>query len=212
MAIGAESRLPPSRARSRELRAESADLWGGAWIGSCVERVSVAAESTIADRPYSQMRACRLVPACQRSLPTTLPGRAYSGSMGADQTVDCIVRLVTQRDPPPPQHLRMDNGPELIAWSLRDWCRLTGTGTLYIEPGSPSENPWIESFNGRARDELLNINELGSLTDNRRPYRHRGLEDRTQHLATPLQPRRPHPRRVRCQMHPPTPAGPPITT
>ena len=61
----------------------------------------------------------------------------------------------------------MDNGPELIAWSLRDWCRLTGTGTVYIEPGSPWENPWIESFNGRARDELLNINEFGSLTEAR---------------------------------------------
>jgi putative transposase len=54
----------------------------------------------------------------------------------------------------------MDNGPELIAWALRDWCRLTGTGTVYIEPGSPWENPWIESFNGRVRDELLNINEV----------------------------------------------------
>jgi transposase InsO family protein len=61
----------------------------------------------------------------------------------------------------------MDNGPELVAWALRDWCRLTGTGTVYIEPGSPWENPWIESFNGRARDELLNITEFGSVTEAR---------------------------------------------
>ena len=61
----------------------------------------------------------------------------------------------------------MDNGPELVAWTLRDWCRLAGTDTVYIEPGSPWENPWIESFNGRVRDELLNINEFGSLTEAR---------------------------------------------
>ncbi len=84
-------------------------------------------------------------------------------SMGADKVVACIERLVVERGAP--RHLRMDNGPELIAWALRDWCRLAGLGTIYIEPGSPWENPWIESFNGRARDELLNITEFGSLTE-----------------------------------------------
>jgi len=59
----------------------------------------------------------------------------------------------------------MDNGPELIAWALRDWCRLSGTETIYIEPGSPWENPYIESFNGRACDELLNVEEFGSLLE-----------------------------------------------
>jgi transposase InsO family protein len=58
----------------------------------------------------------------------------------------------------------MDNGPELHAWALRDWCRLLQTRTSYIEPGSPWENPYIESFNGRVRDELLNIEEFTSLT------------------------------------------------
>lgn len=86
-------------------------------------------------------------------------------STGADAVVACLERLVAQRGAP--EHLRMDNGPELIAWALRDWCRLTGLGTVYIEPGSPWENPWIESFNGRARDELLNIEEFGSLTEAR---------------------------------------------
>ena len=86
-------------------------------------------------------------------------------SMGADAVVACLERLVAQRGAP--KHLRMDNGPELIAWTLRDWCRLSGLGTVYIEPGSPWENPWIESFNGRARDELLNIEEFWSLTEAR---------------------------------------------
>jgi putative transposase len=50
------------------------------------------------------------------------------------------------------------------SWALRDWCRLSGTRTSYIEPGSPWENPYIESFNGRVRDELLNIEEFSGLT------------------------------------------------
>ena len=70
-------------------------------------------------------------------------------SITGDDVVSVIERLVTERGTP--GFLRMDNGPELIAWALRDWCRLSGLGTIYIEPGSPWENPWIESFNGRAR-------------------------------------------------------------
>jgi transposase InsO family protein len=81
----------------------------------------------------------------------------------ADTVGEVLDRLAGQRRAP--KHLRMDNGPELIAWALRDWCRLGGTGTVYIEPGSPWENPYVESFNGRVRDELLNVEEFGSLTE-----------------------------------------------
>ena len=84
-------------------------------------------------------------------------------SCGADDLLAVIDALVAERGAP--GHLRMDNGPELIAWALRDWCRLAGTGTIYIEPGSPWENPYIESFNGRVRDELLNVEEFGSLLE-----------------------------------------------
>jgi transposase InsO family protein len=81
----------------------------------------------------------------------------------ADQVVAVIEALVARRGAP--GHLRMDNGPELIAWALRDWCRLAGTATAYIEPGSPWENPFVESFNGRVRDELLNLEEFASLLE-----------------------------------------------
>ena len=54
-----------------------------------------------------------------------------------------------------PQLIRSDNGPELIAAAIKDWCRWAGTGTAYIEPGSPWQNPFVESFNGKARDELF---------------------------------------------------------
>jgi transposase InsO family protein len=55
-----------------------------------------------------------------------------------------------------PQHVRSDNGPEFIAASVRDWIAAVGARTAYIEPGSPWENGFIESFNARLRDELLN--------------------------------------------------------
>ena len=62
-----------------------------------------------------------------------------------------------------PAHPRMDNGPEMIAWALRDYCRLAGVRTTYIEPGSPWENPFAESFNSRARDEHFNVEEFATL-------------------------------------------------
>ncbi len=84
-------------------------------------------------------------------------------SCDADEVVATIEALVAKRGAP--EHLRMDNGPELVAWALRDWCRLAGTATTYIEPGAPWENPFVESFNGRVRDELLNIEEFATLLE-----------------------------------------------
>jgi transposase InsO family protein len=55
-----------------------------------------------------------------------------------------------------PEHIRSDNGPEMVAEELRDWLGHMGAKTAYIEPGSPWENGYCESFNARLRDELLN--------------------------------------------------------
>ena len=55
-----------------------------------------------------------------------------------------------------PKHIRSDNGPEFVAVELRKWLGKVGTATLYIEPGSPWENGYCESFNGKMRDECLN--------------------------------------------------------
>ena len=55
-----------------------------------------------------------------------------------------------------PEHLRSDNGPEFCAQAVRDWLGRLGVSTLFIEPGSPWENGYNESFNGKLRDELLN--------------------------------------------------------
>jgi transposase InsO family protein len=55
-----------------------------------------------------------------------------------------------------PEHIRSDNGPEFIAHELQEWLANVGTRTLYIERGSPWENGYCESFNGKLRDECLN--------------------------------------------------------
>jgi putative transposase len=55
-----------------------------------------------------------------------------------------------------PEHIRSDNGPEFTAKAVKKWLEQLGVKTLFIEPGSPWENGYIESFNGKLRDELLN--------------------------------------------------------
>ena len=54
-----------------------------------------------------------------------------------------------------PEFIRSDNGPEFIATAVREWLASSGVRTLYIEPGSPWENAYVESFNGKLEDELL---------------------------------------------------------
>lgn len=86
-------------------------------------------------------------------------------TIDSDQVIEIVQGLVRQRGAP--RFLRMDNGPEMVAHALRDWCRIWGTTTSYISPGSPWETPFIESFNGRLRDELLNTEDFLGLTDAR---------------------------------------------
>ena len=70
--------------------------------------------------------------------------------INADATASTLDRIVAVRGTAP-GYIRCDNGPELTADALRDWCRFSGTGSSYIEPGAPWENPYVESFNGRLR-------------------------------------------------------------
>lgn len=66
-----------------------------------------------------------------------------------------------------PKHIRSDNGPEFTAKEVRKWLSRLGVRTLFIEPGSPWENGYIESFNGKLRDELLNREIFTTLTEAR---------------------------------------------
>ncbi|GLQ22113.1 transposase [Algimonas porphyrae] len=75
-------------------------------------------------------------------------------SLKHDDVLAVLTDLFTQRGPP--GHIRSDNGSEFTAQAVRDWLGRIGVKTLYIEPGSPWENGYNESFNGKLRDELLN--------------------------------------------------------
>ena len=66
-----------------------------------------------------------------------------------------------------PQHLRSDNGSEFIAYAVQDWLKEKEVKTIYIQPGSPWENPSIESFHDKLRDELLNRKIFTSLLEAR---------------------------------------------
>jgi putative transposase len=77
--------------------------------------------------------------------------------------VACLERLAKDRGAP--VYVRFDHGPEFIAYAVADWCRFNGTDTVFIDPGSPSQNGGIESFNGRMRDEHLNGQLFNSLLE-----------------------------------------------
>jgi putative transposase len=85
-------------------------------------------------------------------------------SFSADATIAVLERITASRGRAP-EFLRIDNGPELTSHALRDWCRYSGTGTVFIEPGSPWQNGYAESFNGRLRDEVLSGELFGSLLE-----------------------------------------------
>jgi putative transposase len=72
----------------------------------------------------------------------------------SDDVLERLTWLMVTRGVP--DHIRSDNGPEFTARAVRAWLGRVGVRTLFIEPGSPWENGYIESFNGKLRDELLN--------------------------------------------------------
>jgi len=96
-------------------------------------------------------------------------------SITAERVVEILAGLFTTRGVP--RHIRSDNGPEFIAQAIRRHGDRSGLEMLYIEPGSPWENGFAESFFSRLRDELLNIEEFMNLKEarwfaKRRLYEH----------------------------------------
>jgi transposase InsO family protein len=72
----------------------------------------------------------------------------------SNDVIDIFADVMIERGIP--AHIRSDSGPEMVATKLREWLDKLGTKTLYIAPGSPWENGYCESFNGKLRNELLN--------------------------------------------------------
>lgn len=77
-------------------------------------------------------------------------GRRVTSESVIEQLTDLFIRKGL------PEHVRSDNGSEFTAKAIRHWLASLGVKTLFIEPGSPWENGYIESFNGKLRNELLN--------------------------------------------------------
>jgi putative transposase len=85
-------------------------------------------------------------------------------SIGADRVVATLTALAVERGRAP-AFVRFDNGPEFVAHAVADWCQDNHVDAVFIDPGSPWQNAWIESFNGRLRDELLNGWQFDSLLE-----------------------------------------------
>jgi transposase InsO family protein len=85
--------------------------------------------------------------------------------ISSQDVIDQVFQLFVFRGIP--EHIRSDNGSEFRARAIRKWLHDLGVKTLFIEPGSPWENGYIESFNGKLRDELLNREIFTTLTEAR---------------------------------------------
>jgi len=84
-------------------------------------------------------------------------------SIRSQEVLECLAELFVCRGTP--DRIRSDNGPEFTAKAVREWLARVDVKTLFIEPGSPWENGYIESFNGKLRDELLNGEIFFTLTE-----------------------------------------------
>ena len=111
----------------------------------------------------------------------TTDGRAFRMLTVVDEyTRECLAIVVNRRlnsthvletlgelfvSRVPPEHIRSDNGPEFCAEAVKHWLSRLQVKTLFIEPGSPWENGYVESFNGKLRDELLNGERFTTLLE-----------------------------------------------
>jgi len=98
----------------------------------------------------NKLRMLNVVDEYTRECHRILVGR----SMSAEKVVEALDWLFLLKGAP--EHIRSDNGPEFVAGAVCKWLKESGCKTIFIKPGSPWENPYIESFNGKLRDECLN--------------------------------------------------------
>jgi putative transposase len=143
---------------------------GRLWLndGSCVrlrpERVNhVWAYDFVEDRTRDgrKLRMLNVVDEFTRECLSIRVAR----KLGSADVIDVLADLFITRGAP--AFIRSDNGPEFIAIAVRGWIDGVGAKTAFIEPGSPWENGYVESFNGKLRDELLNAEVFNTLAEAR---------------------------------------------
>lgn len=125
--------------------------------------------------------------------------------LNSQSVLECLAELFVQHGPP--NHIRSDNGPELTATAVREWLGRVGVKTLFIEPGSPWENGYNESFNSKLRDELLNQEIFYTLQEARVLIERWRVHYNTRRPHSSLGYRPPAPQAVL-----PSPVGPPYAT
>ena len=132
---------------------------GRLWLndGSCVRlrpthRNHVWSYDFVADRTHDgrSIKMLTVIDEYSRECLAIVVGRRLQ----SDDVLSCITELFVKHGPP--EHIRSDNGSEFTARVVHQWIKRLGVQTLFIEPGSPWENGYNESFNGKFRDELLN--------------------------------------------------------
>ena len=84
-------------------------------------------------------------------------------SITSSDVTRVLGRLIAERGEP--GHVRSDNGPEFVAEAVRAYLKEQGAKTRYIDPGAPWQNPYVESFNGKLRDEFLRRELFGNLLE-----------------------------------------------
>jgi len=105
------------------------------------------------------MRMLTIMDECTRECLVIKVSRRLNSTDVIDQLLDLFIFYGI------PKYIRSDNGPEFVSKAIRRWLKVSGVETLYIEPGSPWENGYIESFNGKFRDELLNLEIFDTLLE-----------------------------------------------
>ena len=141
---------------------------GRLWLndGSCIrlrpERANhVWAYDFVEDRTHDR-RKIRMLCVVDEFTREALAIRVDRRLNSAD-VIETLAELMLERGTP--AHIRSDNGPEFVAKAVRHWISAVGSNTAYIEPGSPWENGYVESFNSKLRDELLNGEVFYSLKE-----------------------------------------------
>ncbi|MHC4521761.1 MAG: IS3 family transposase [Planctomycetota bacterium] len=138
------------------------------WLndGSCIRlrplyRHHVWSYDFVADRTHDgrPLKMLTVIDEFSRECPAIEVGR----SLRSDDVLEVLARLFAEHGPP--THIRSDNGPEFTANAVRSWIEKLGVKTLFIQPGSPWENGYNESFNGTLREEVLNREIFFTLTE-----------------------------------------------
>jgi len=101
--------------------------------------------------------------------------------LNSSDVLEVLAELMLARGTP--SHIRSDNGPEFAAVAVKEWLGDLGVNTAFIEPGSPWENGYVESFNSKLRDELLDGEIFYSLKESQIP-----IEGWRNHYNTPWTP------------------------